>query len=119
MINIGTRSYNCPVELTIELVGGKWKPRIITFLNDRRLRFGELARLLPDTSRKVLVEQLRQLEADRIVTRTVHAEVPPRVEYALTPEGLTLLPIFAELRRWGAGQSILLQADAAQTEGKA
>lgn len=110
MISLRSKNYNCPVEFAVDLIGGKWKPRIITYLGEGTLRFGELSRLLPDTSRKVLIEQLRELEIDGIVCRDVFAEVPPRVEYSLTADGRALLPIFAQLRAWGSHQVQVLTA---------
>ena len=97
---IKTRNFNCPVEVALDLINGKWKPRIIWFLGQGELRFRELERLLPETRRKVLVEQLRQLEADGIVSRTVYPQVPPKVVYALTAHAFDLLPIFQILKAW-------------------
>ena len=94
------RRYECALEMAIDLLAGKWKARAISCLAGGRLRLRELERRLPFTSRKVLVQQLRDLEADGIVGRTVHAEVPPRVEYALTARGKKLLPIIRSLESW-------------------
>lgn len=101
MFGCRSREYFCPLEFVVEIIDGKWKAPIIWLLGDRTLRFGELEKLLPDTARKVLVQQLKELEADGIVTRTVFAQVPPKVEYALTERGLLLLPILDTLRTWG------------------
>ncbi len=101
MVRYGCKDYQCTLELAFDLVGGKWKPRILWWLGHGTLRFRELERQLPDTARKVLVQQLRQLEADGLVRRTVHAQVPPRVDYALTDMGRKLLPILDALDAWG------------------
>jgi DNA-binding HxlR family transcriptional regulator len=92
----------CPLDTAFEVVAGKWKARTISCLAERTLRFGELERRVPHVSRKVLVQQLRSLEADGVLSRTVHQEVPPRVEYTLTDRGRRLLPILQALETWGA-----------------
>jgi DNA-binding HxlR family transcriptional regulator len=91
----------CPTELAMEVVGGKWKLVILEHLGAGTLRFGELQRTLPGITARMLTRQLRELEADGLVHRTVHAEVPPRVEYALEERGRALAPIIAQLRGWG------------------
>jgi DNA-binding HxlR family transcriptional regulator len=95
------RKYNCPVEAALDVIGGKWKVLILCRLRQGVLRFGELRRLVPGVSERVLTQQLRELERDGVVRRTVYAEVPPRVEYALTAFGETLKPVLAMLYRWG------------------
>ncbi|QKG57831.1 helix-turn-helix transcriptional regulator [Hymenobacter sp. BRD128] len=90
----------CSMTRTMGVLGGKWKPIIITQLADRRVRFGQLAQRMPLISRKVLTEQLKELEEDGIVRREAFAELPPRVEYSLTMYGLELLPILAQLCAW-------------------
>ncbi len=91
----------CPVEVTVDVTGGKWKPMIIYRLLDGPYRFGELRRLVGDPSQRSLTMQLRELEADGIVSREVFAEVPPRVEYSLTEFGKTLAPVLIAMRDWG------------------
>ncbi len=91
----------CPVAMTVQLIGSKWKLLIIRNLSARPWRFSELQRDLDGISRKVLTESLRALEADGLVTRTVHAEVPPRVEYALSGLGETLRPVLLSMQEWG------------------
>ena len=86
--------------VAIDAVSGKWKIDILYLLLDGTLRFGELRRALPDVTQHVLTAQLRALETDGLLTRTVHAEVPPRVEYALTEAAYALLPMFRALRDW-------------------
>ena len=92
---------NCPVSLTADIIGGKWKPLILFYLEGKTHRFGELHRLLPETTKKMLTQQLRELERDEIVRRKVYAEVPPRVEYSLTRHGESLRPILRQMSAWG------------------
>jgi DNA-binding HxlR family transcriptional regulator len=92
--------FNCAVEAAIEAIGGKWKGVILYHLESTK-RFNELRRLVPNITQRMLTKQLRELEADGIVQRTVYAEVPPRVEYDLTDFGRTLQPVLNELEKWG------------------
>lgn len=98
----------CPVEATLELIGGKWKGIILYHLLEGKLRFSELKRQIPCVTQRMLTKQLRELEADGLVNRIVYAEVPPRVEYELTKEGKTLKPILHSLKKWGASQAVKL-----------
>ena len=91
----------CAVEAALSLIDGKWKGVILFQLLKRTTRFNELRRLTPSVSQRSLTNQLRELEADGLVARTVHAEVPPRVEYSLTPLGRSLEPILLALKHWG------------------
>lgn len=91
----------CPMEATLDLIGGKWKGVILYRLHESTRRFNELNRLLPKITPRVLTRQLRELEADGFVHRTVYAEVPPRVEYRLTERGESLVPILLALMDWG------------------
>ncbi|WP_253194785.1 helix-turn-helix domain-containing protein [Streptomyces sp. MP131-18] len=86
----------------IDVVGGKWKVLILWAVHDRPRRFGELRRMVPEVSEKVLIQQLRELEKDEIVHREAFGEVPPRVEYSLTDYGVALNAALAPLARWGA-----------------
>lgn len=87
--------------LTLEIVGNKWKPLIICHLLDGPLRTLELQRRVKGISAKVLVEQLKQLEADNIIDRKSFKEIPPHVEYSLTPEGYTLAKVLGSMSSWG------------------
>lgn len=91
----------CPVATTVELIGSKWKLLIIRNLLVRPWRFNELKKDLEGISQKVLTDNLRSLESDGIITRTVYPEVPPRVEYALSELGETLKPILDSMAEWG------------------
>ena len=90
----------CPVDFTLKMIGGKWKPLILRLLADGTLRFGQLQRAIPQVTQRVLTLQLRELERDGLLERTIHAEIPPRVEYSLQPPALELLPILAALGDW-------------------
>ncbi|KUM81208.1 helix-turn-helix transcriptional regulator [Streptomyces sp. ISL-22] len=100
---IGRRpgSYECGVDAAMDVIGGKWKVLILWALHVRPHRFGELRRELPGVTEKVLAAQLRELEADGIVHREEFDEVPPRVEYSLTPRGETLNTALEPLGEWG------------------
>src|SRR5262249_17318877 len=90
----GDKIYSCPVELTLHAVGGKWKSLILYYLIHRKiLRYGEFRRLLPRVTPQMLAGQLRELESDRIINRKIYPQVPPKVEYSLTPFGESLAPI--------------------------
>lgn len=92
----------CPVSACMEVIGGKWKPFILFHLHGGMKRYNELRRLIPGVTQRMLTLQLRELEADGLVSRTVHAEVPPRVEYRLTGYGETLGPILEAMAVWGS-----------------
>lgn len=95
--------YGCSVEATLAVIGGRWKPIIIfLLLQNEVLRFGELKNTIDGVTQRMLTQQLRELEGDKIVHRKVYAEVPPRVEYSLTEYGRSLEPIMIAMRDWGA-----------------
>lgn len=96
----GTR-YNNPVELALDVMGGKWKMPILWRLKDRVWRHGELRRSLGGITAKMLTQHLRELEEDGLISRTVYAEVPPRVDYAITELGRTAIEPIEALRSWG------------------
>lgn len=91
----------CPVATTVQMIGSKWKLLIMRNLLQRPWRFNELKKDLEGISQKVLTDSLRSMEADGIVTRTVYPEVPPRVEYALSPLGESMRPIMDAMESWG------------------
>jgi len=94
-------AYNCPMEVTLELIGGKYKTLILWHLIDRTLRFSELSRLIPQATPKMLTQQLKDLERDGFIVRKVYPVVPPKVEYSLSDFGKTLLPILDVMCDWG------------------
>ena len=97
------RPYGCSVEATLSVIGGRWKPVIIfNLLQNDVLRFSQLKKKIEGITQRMLTNQLRELEKDKIVMRKVYAEVPPRVEYSLTDYGRTLEPIMISMRDWGA-----------------
>ncbi|MDO5376911.1 MAG: helix-turn-helix domain-containing protein [Clostridia bacterium] len=93
----------CPVATTVQLIGNKWKLLILRNLLARPWRFNEMLKSIPGISQKVLTDNLRSLEKDGVVTRTVYPEVPPRVEYALSELGESMRPIIAAMESWGRG----------------
>jgi DNA-binding HxlR family transcriptional regulator len=94
-------SSDCPVSVTLKVIGGKWKLPLLWYLREGKKRYSELQRMIGGITPKMLAQQLRELEHDGIVLRTVFPVVPPRVEYSLTPYGKTLHPILAQLGEWG------------------
>ena len=99
---IGTQDYaECPVKITIEIIGGKWKPAILYLIQNEITRFGEMHKSLPGISKRMLTTHLRELEADEIINRKVFAEVPPKVIYSLTDLGKTVIPVLIAMADWG------------------
>jgi DNA-binding HxlR family transcriptional regulator len=99
---IGDRSFNCEKELTLAVIGGKWKMLILWYLGtEGTKRFNQLKSLLPGITQRMLVNQLRELEDDMIVHREVYPVVPPKVEYSLTKHGESLMPIIESMYNWG------------------
>ena len=94
---------NCPVEATLDLIGGKYKALILWHLSCGKLRFSELHKLVKGATPKMLTQQLRELESDQLLHREVYPVIPPKVEYSLTDLGKSLLPILVAMRDWGAG----------------
>lgn len=99
------RNYNwktgCDVEATLSVIGGRWKPILVCHLLSGRKRFGELRRLTPNATERMITLQLRELEADGVIDRHVFAEVPPRVEYEITDFGRSLEPVLVSMQAWG------------------
>lgn len=91
----------CPVTASMDVIGGKWKILIIHLIRNDINRFGKMSMMLKDISRQMLTTQLRDLERDGIIERKVYAEIPPRVEYFLTPKGQALAPVMEALKDWG------------------
>ena len=98
----------CPVATTVQLIGNKWKLLIIRNLLQRPWRFNELQKSLDGVSQKVLTDSLRSMESDGIITRTVYAEVPPRVEYALSELGESMRPILESMHTWGENYKAMM-----------
>ena len=92
----------CPVEATLELIGGKYKALILWHLSVKTLRFSELNRLISGATAKMLTQQLRELEAHALIHREVYPVIPPKVEYSLTEMGKSLMPVLSAMRDWGA-----------------
>lgn len=92
----------CPVETTLDLIGGKYKALILWYLAEKKLRFSELHRAITSATPKMLTQQLRELEAQKLIHREVYPVIPPKVEYSLTQTGRSLLPILTAMRDWGA-----------------
>lgn len=102
MPNLGEKVFNCEKELTLSIIGGKWKMLVLWHLGkEGTKRFGELKNLIPGITQRMLVNQLRELEDHLIVHREVYPVVPPKVEYSLTEQGKTLIPILVSMYEWG------------------
>lgn len=93
---------HCPVSSTLELIGGKYKALILWHLSESTLRFSELKKAISGATAKMLTQQLRELEAQDLISRVVYPIIPPKVEYSLTELGKSLLPILVAMRDWGA-----------------
>lgn len=92
---------NSPVNTTLNVIGGKWKPLILWFLYSKTMRFNELGRELKGITQKMLTQQLRELEQDGLIKRKVYPVVPPKVEYSITSYGKTLYPVLESMASWG------------------
>ncbi|MCQ6281832.1 helix-turn-helix domain-containing protein [Bacillus sp. EB600] len=96
------KTFNCEKELTLSIIGGKWKMLIMWHLGkEGTKRFGELKSMIPEITHRMLVSQLRELEEDLIVYREIYPVVPPKVEYSLTKRGESLMPILESMHEWG------------------
>lgn len=107
---INLSEINCEKELTLAVIGGKWKLIILWHLgHEGTKRFGELNKLIPHITKKMLTNQLRELEDDQLISRKVYSEVPPRVEYSLTEYGVSLMPVLQMMYEWGKkyGESVV------------
>ena len=94
-------NYNCPVEATLDLIGGKYKALILWHLIDKTLRFNEISKLIPKATPKMITQQLRGLETDNLIVRVVYPVVPPKVEYSLSEFGKSIIPILDAMCNWG------------------
>jgi DNA-binding HxlR family transcriptional regulator len=95
------QAYGCPIEVALDVIGGKWKGMVLHRLLQGTARFNELRRAVPGATQRMLTLQLRELERDGVISRTVYPEVPPRVEYRLTEFGHSLAPILQMMESWG------------------
>ncbi len=89
------------VKTTLDVIGGKWKPLIMFLLTKETMRFSELQKGIGGITQKMLTQQLRELESDKLISRKVYAQVPPKVEYSITSYGKTLIPVFKTMHQWG------------------
>ena len=101
MIRSNNKGYKCAIEVTLDLIGGKWKTLILCHLAAGTFRYNELKRTFPCITQKMLTQQLRELEQDALIYREVYAQVPPKVEYSLTEFGRSLLPVIRIMNDWG------------------
>lgn len=101
MLKYADREYNCAMELVLDRVGGKWKGMILWNLGEGSCRFNALRRRFAGLSQKMLTQQLRELEQDGLIVRTVLAQVPPHVEYSLSESGKSFLPLLHAMNQWG------------------
>ena len=96
-----TTPAGCPAEAALDVIAGKWKGMLIFHLLGGTRRFNQLQRMCPGINQRMLTKQLRELESDGLIVRTVYAEVPPRVEYSLSAKGRSLEPVIGALKAWG------------------
>jgi len=101
IIELRGETFHCALDVSMRFIGGKWKTVVLWYLRHDKKRFSELKKLIPDITEKMLSIQLKTLEADGIVKRSVFAEVPPRVEYELTAFGKTMIPMLEAIAHWG------------------
>jgi DNA-binding HxlR family transcriptional regulator len=100
-VSIKGGKYNNPESLPLEIIGGKWKMPIVWILSAKSMRYGELKKVFPKITHKMLTQQLRELEKDELIARKVYSQVPPKVEYSLTLLGKSVLPVIEMLLEWG------------------
>lgn len=102
-ITYNEKEYNCPLELAMDIVGGKWKSIIVYYLRDGAKRSGKLQKMMPSVTNKMYTQSLRELESHNVIKRVVYPVVPPHVEYSLTETGEQLIPILTQMVNWGYG----------------
>jgi len=99
---LSQKNYHCHVELTLDIIGGKWKPIILYFIGKNKvLRYGEIKKSIPNINERMLTRQLRELEKHHLIHREIFKEIPPKVEYSLTPVGESVMPILYQMLKWG------------------
>lgn len=108
--------YNCPVDVALDVLGGKWTIQVLWFLSERVQRFGQLRKSIPGLTQKVLTRELRALEGHGIVRRRAYAEVPPRVEYSITAYGRSLDPLLDVMCEWGMAHARRRSLNVRETE---
>lgn len=101
IILMGGKKYHCALDVTMDFIGGKWKTVVLWYLRKEKKRFSELKRHIPEITEKMLSLQLKALEKDGLIIRKLFAEVPPRVEYSLSEQGQSLLPVIEAMAAWG------------------
>lgn len=111
MIKYNGKEFRCPVEVTMALISGKWKSLILWHLHEKPVRYKELERIVPGVSQKMLTQQLKEMEADGLLVRTVYPEVPPRVEYELTELGHSVFPILETMHNWAVEKLTIESCD--------
>ncbi|MGL6210896.1 MAG: winged helix-turn-helix transcriptional regulator [Paracoccaceae bacterium] len=100
----GLSPEQCPVDATLQVIGGRWKALILYYLRGGPKRFNQMRRMIPGITQRMLTQHLRELEADGVITRTIFPVVPPHVEYALSEQGLGLMPVMDAMAVWGASR---------------
>jgi len=117
MGHVCNKDFSCEKELTLAVIGGKWKMLILWYLGtEGTKRFNELKSLMPNITQRMLVNQLRELESDFIIHREVYPVVPPKVEYSLTDRGKTLMPILEAMYKWGIEYKEFIQSKESSSE---
>lgn len=105
VFRLGEKDFHCALDVTMHFIGGKWKCVVLWYLRKESKRFSELKRNIPEITEKMLSIQLKALEKDGFVKRKIYPEVPPRVEYSLTDEGRTLVPVVEAIAAWGRNKA--------------
>jgi DNA-binding HxlR family transcriptional regulator len=105
LIRLDGETFHCALDVTMRFIGGKWKTVVLWYLRKGPMRFSEISKRIPQITEKMLSLQLKELERDGIISRTVYAQVPPRVEYSFTEKGSSLIPVVEALAGWGREKS--------------